>query len=97
MSDGQIRISLDDDYTSTTTDVARVWFTLGEGPDDTASLCVMVRSVGRNNKVQKGMHTLMCAEVRKAVEAVVARPVLEVWTEVDALEVPTPPNEGAPK
>lgn len=86
MSEGRILIKLDDEFTSITSDVVRVWFTIGDHPDDTASLCVMVRSVGHNNKVQLGMHVLICKEVRKALEAVVALPALEVWTEIDAAE-----------
>jgi len=82
VSENTIGIKIDDHFTSITSDVVRVWFKIGDGPDDTASLCVMVRSVGHNNRVQIGMHALICDEVRKAVEAVVARPVLQLWTDI---------------
>lgn len=79
----QIGVRFDDDFTSVTTDVARVWFTVGKKPEDTASLAVMVRSVGHNNKAQLGMHEIACQAVRKAIEAAFAPDhVLGVWTEV---------------
>ena len=67
-----IGIKIDDDFTSVTSDVARVWFTLGDRPDDAASVAILVRSVGKNNKVQIGFHQYIHDVVRKAVEAACA-------------------------
>ena len=67
-----INLCIEDDATSVTSDVARVWFTLGDRPDDAASVAVLVRSVGKNNKVQIGFHQYIHDVVRKAVEAACA-------------------------
>ena len=79
-----IGIKIDDDFTSVTSDVARVWFTLGDRPDDAASVAILVRSVGKNNKVQIGFHQYIHDAVRKAVEAACAPGQhLELLTVVD--------------
>lgn len=83
----KIGVGFDDDFTSITTDVVRVWFTVGDKPDDTASLAVMVRSVGHNNKVQLGMHEIACRAARKAIEEAFAPgQLISVWMTVDVAE-----------
>lgn len=70
-SDGgpaKMAIRFDDDFTTNTTDVARIWFSAGDQPRDTASIAVMVRSVGHNNAFQEGMHVRACCVIREALE-----------------------------
>ncbi len=69
----QIRFKIDDNYTSLTTDAVRVWFITGDKPDDTASVVVMIRSVGFNNDVQMGMHEYICKTIRGAIEEMCSR------------------------
>ena len=65
-----INLCIEDDATSVTSDVARVWFTLGDQPDDAASVAVLVRSVGKNNKVQIGFHQYIHDVVGKRLSRV---------------------------
>lgn len=80
----KMQLRLDDDFTTLTTDVARVWFRLGEEKENTASIGVIVRSVGHNNQAQIGMHEMLCREIRKAVEEIVARPMVSISMPAEA-------------
>lgn len=83
----KMQIRLDDDFTTLTTDVARVWFQLNEEKENTASIGVIVRSVGHNNRAQIGMHELLCREIRRVVEEIVNGPIV-------GISMPTTPENS---
>lgn len=78
-----IEVKFDDDFRTNTTDVARVWLTTGDKPDDTMSVAVIVRTVSAQSPIHTGVHAHLCAALRKAVEDAMAGPTIALWTEVD--------------
>lgn len=86
---GEIGIKFDDDFTTHTTDVVRVWLTTGDKPDDTMSIAVIVRGVSNDSPIQSGVHAKMCAALRACVEECLRGPTIDLWTRVE-----TPSADG---
>lgn len=73
-SPDQLRVRFDDDFQTITTDVARVWFQVGDDPKSAISIAVILRSVGDNNQLQHGLHKRASQVIREALEREFAPP-----------------------
>jgi len=85
-----IKVQIDDDFRTNTVDVARVWLTHGDKPDDTMSLSVMVRAVSHGHELHTGILAHLCGAIRKAVEDAMQPGPIELLVEKPANE-----KEGA--
>lgn len=76
----RIAIRIDDDFVTTTVDVARVWVK-PEG-ENSMSVAVIVRAVSEGSKVHEGLLAELCKRCRAAVEDFAAQKKVELWTRV---------------